>query len=60
MIYAIENPQEMDIIANNGYMYALENYSNRSVAKQLINAAIAVLNKEQDGKAIPDEYHYEP
>ncbi len=60
MLYAAENPEIMDEMANNGYQYAIENYSNRKVAKRLVNAAIAVMEKERDGKAIPEEFYYEP
>lgn len=60
MQFAIENPQKMEEIANNGYQYALENYSNTKVAKGLIRAALAVMEKEKNGKSIPEELYYEP
>lgn len=60
MLYAARNPEIMDEMANNGYQYAIENYSNRKVAKRLVNAAISVMEKERVGKAIPEEFYYEP
>lgn len=53
MVFALNNPSMVGEIANNGYEYAIANYSNKVKAKQLVDAAIAVMENFKLGKSIP-------
>jgi glycosyltransferase involved in cell wall biosynthesis len=60
MLFALDNWPQMEEIAQNAYEYAVEKYSNGDVARQVVNAALAVMDNFNKGIEIPKELIYVP
>lgn len=60
MLYAYENPSQLSLIANNGFLYANEHYSNRSIVDEMLKNTIAVYDHYYKGAEIPQQLIYTP
>ena len=53
MLYAYENEQERNQVANNGYVYAHKNFSTEATGKKLIDTIEAVIENYYSDTKIP-------
>lgn len=60
MLFALEHPTEVNNIALEGKKYADANYSNDSVCKELIDAAIAMYDHFHSKCQISKEFIFNP